>query len=83
MAPGIDVVPHSLALGAEVRGIDLFRTLDDEAFECVRSASVDYQRRPPAHRAGGHEPAGVSRGNPSRRERRNLPAPRARAISCR
>src|SRR5262245_50097338 len=41
-ARGIRVTPFAPALGAEVRGIDLARGLDDDAYREVRAAFLQY-----------------------------------------
>ena len=41
MARRLEVVPQSPALGAEIRGVDLFRPLDDETFAAIHRAFLD------------------------------------------
>jgi taurine dioxygenase len=42
MGPGIDIRPLSGALGAEVRGVDLSKPLEDAAFGAVHRAFLDH-----------------------------------------
>ena len=43
MARRVEIVRHSPALGAEIRGVDLTQLLDDETFAAIHRAFLDYQ----------------------------------------
>ena len=43
MSPPIEVIPQSGALGAEIRGTDLSKSLDNETWEVVHRAFLDHQ----------------------------------------